>query len=99
MADAEQLAVALAEQPRELDAIAEHIDNDDVTSLAMALDPQPSWVRTEAAARYRHDMDAAFAAWQEPEIDVPPSSVQVPSHPLGEYLIDACYEGRSACGE
>ena len=49
MADAEQLAVALAEQPRELDAIAEHIDNDDVTSLAMALDPQPSWVRTEAA--------------------------------------------------
>ena len=39
MADAEQLAVALAEQPRELDAIAEHIDNDDVTSLAMALDP------------------------------------------------------------
>ena len=48
MADPEQLAVALAEQPRELDAIAEHIDNDDVTSLAMALDPQPSWVRTEA---------------------------------------------------
>ena len=50
MADPEQLAVALAEQPRELDAIAEHIDNDDVTSLAMALDPQPGSVaRAEAA--------------------------------------------------
>ena len=41
MADVEQLAVALAEQPRELDAIAEHIDNDDVTSLAMALGSRP----------------------------------------------------------
>ena len=46
MADPEQLAVALAEQPRELDAIAEHIDNDDVTSLAM---PSGSVARAEAA--------------------------------------------------